>query len=219
MVFRRSRPKNPEVPPLPYEIVYRILSHLSLVDVWSARVINRLFHQTSLDVISAKYIKNSAIIMILPRLSQTYSHTKPFELRPVDSGEQKMVSWSSPVSRTDMVEIVFYHELHPGSPTLINRIQFCIEGRVYSHQFRAAFVYGGDITQVGFLRGRDAQVKLYDELLSRPCRGSFRTLFKKGISLPGRKAQKRGYFEWDGEVCEVCLPLWDVIRIVKLDHS
>jgi len=218
-VFRRQRPKpSRESIHLPYEIVYGILSNLSLQDLWSARVLNQLFYQTSLDVIYAQFIKNSAIMMILPRLSETYSHNKPIEFRPEKNvDDAAMVKWSTNVSHDAMVEMVFYHELHPGSPTLINRIHFEFgdEGNSRSHQFRAAFVYGGGVSSWGFSSGRDGQLKIYSELLSRRCKGAFKTLFKTGMAMPRRGLHKEGYFTWNGEVCEVCLPLWDVIRIAK----
>jgi hypothetical protein len=222
-VFRRNRPKQRELPTetvqLPYDIVYAILSNMSLHDLWSARVINRLFHQTSLELIYKKFIKSSSIIMILPRLSHTWSHAKPIEFKPIytSTSSLKMLKWSSTVTRTEMIEIVFHHDLHPGSPSLINRLQFKLDDRhVVNHHFRAAFEYENG--KVSWFRGNNSQHKLYDARLSRECKGAFRILFTRAINLR-RGTEWEGYFTWNGGICEVHLPIWDIIKIVEFSRN
>jgi len=221
-VFRRNRHKQreSETVQLPYDIVYAILSNMSLHDLWSARIVNRLFHQTSLELIYKKFIKSSSIIMILPRLSHTWSHAKPIEFRPTGPStcSPRMLKWSSTVTRTEMIEIVFHHDLHPGSPSLINRLQFKLDDRVVNHHFRAAFEYENGKMSSGWFRGNNSQHKLYDARLSRECKGAFRILFTRAINLR-RATEWEEYFTWNGDICEVNLPIWDVIKIVEFSRN
>jgi hypothetical protein len=57
----RRRPSN--VPPLPYEIHYRILQFLSFNELFRARGVNHWYYDTCLKIIHDKYIKPSRLLL------------------------------------------------------------------------------------------------------------------------------------------------------------
>jgi hypothetical protein len=101
---------------------------------------------------------------------------------------------------------------------LINRLQFKLDDRVVNHHFRAAFEYENGKMSSGWFRGNNSQHKLYDARLSRECKGAFRILFTRAINLR-RATEWEGYFTWNGDICEVNLPIWDVVKIVEFSRN
>jgi hypothetical protein len=61
LLRRKGDDRYPRLPPrlrIPYEVIHKILSYLSPIDIWNARVIDRNFHAVSLEYAWSVFAKS-----------------------------------------------------------------------------------------------------------------------------------------------------------------
>lgn len=93
---RKSTPQEPSnIPPLPYEIHYRILQYLSFNELFYTRSVNRWYYDACLKIIHDKYVKPSRVLLMEWSCETNFGgpHLDFYRLDPASRRGSSILKW------------------------------------------------------------------------------------------------------------------------------